>query len=305
MTARDVTAAPRGDVSRAHLMGVVCAASGATAWSLGALIIRLIETDAWTLLFWRSASISAAALVFIVVVNRGDLVGALRAAGWGAAIAGLTMALSMMLYVNSITRTSVANSLILLSTNPFMAAMLAWVFLKERVPARTWTIMSVALFGMAAMLGDSVGGGTWLGDMLAVGCAATFALTMVVLRRFKHLDMTPQVLMAGLWAMALTFPVAQPLAASARDIALCAVMGVFSLGLGMVLFVRGLRFISAAEAGLLSMLESILAPIWVWLALGEEPRPLALLGGVIVLGAVAAHALLSARPSSKPEQVGP
>ena len=295
----------RVDASRAHFIGVVSAAAGATAWSLGALIIRLIETDAWTLLFWRSASISAASLAFIVAVNRGDLVGALRMAGWGAVIAGLTMALSMILYVNSITRTSVANSLILLSTNPFIAAILARVFLNERVPARTWTIMAVALLGMAAMVGDSIGGGTWLGDLLVVGCAATFALTMVVLRRFKHLDMTPQVLMAGLWAMALTLPVARPWAASARDIALCALMGVFSLGLGMVLFVHGLRFISAAEAGLISMLESILAPIWVWLALGEQPRPLALLGGVVVLAAVAAHAVLSARPAVKPAQVGP
>ncbi|MGQ0676645.1 MAG: DMT family transporter [Rhodospirillales bacterium] len=305
MTAREAALAPIGAAHRReHLVGVFCAAAGATAWSLGALIIRLIEVDAWTILFWRSLSIALGALFLVAAINRGALVAALRASGWGAAVAGLTMALSMMLYVNSITRTSVANSLILLSTNPFIAAILAVVFLKERVPARTWAIMGVALAGVAAMVGDSIGGGAWLGDALAIGCAATFAVTMVVLRRFKHVDMTPQVLMAGLWATALVLPLAQPMAASARDIALCVFMGVFSLGLGMVLFVRGLRSVSAAEAGLLSLLESILAPIWVWLALGEEPRPLALLGGVIVLGAVGAHALFGARPM-KPSQVGP
>ncbi len=303
MTAGDA-AASRAGVSREHLIGVLCAASGAVAWSLGALFIRLIEADAWTILFWRSLSIALGTLALLLLVNRGALITALRASGWGAAIAGLTMALSMMLYVNSLTRTSVANSLILLSTNPFMAAMLAWVFLRERVPARTWAIMAVALLGMAAMVADSVGGGTWLGDVLAIGTAATFAVTMVVLRRFKHVDMTPQVMMAGLWATLLVLPLAQPLTASARDIALCIFMGIFSLGLGMVLFVRGLRSVSAAEAGLLSMLESILAPIWVWIALGEQPRPLALLGGVIVLGAVAANALLGTR-TAKPSQVGP
>jgi|CXWL01.1.fsa_nt_gi drug/metabolite transporter (DMT)-like permease len=305
MTAPCAAAAPgAGDASREHLAGVLCAASGAVAWSLGALIIRLIEVDAWTILFWRSLSITLGALALVLAMNRGALFAAIRASGWGAAVAGLTMAVSMMLYVNSITRTSVANSLILLSTNPFMAAILAWGFLGERVPARTWAIMAVALLGMAAMVGDSVGGGAWLGDALAIGCAATFAVTMVVLRRFKHVDMTPQVMMAGLWATVLVFPLAAPLTASARDILLCVFMGIFSLGLGMVLFVRGLRSISAAEAGLISMLESILAPIWVWIALGERPRPLALLGGVIVLGAVAAQALLSARPQ-KPAQVGP
>ncbi len=305
MTAPGITAAARaGSDSREHLAGVFCAAAGAVAWSLGALIIRLIEADAWTILFWRSLSITLGALALVLLMNRGALVAALRASGWGAVIAGLTMALSMLLYVNSITRTSVANSLILLSTNPFMAAMLAWVFLSERVPGRTWVIMAVALMGMAAMVGDSIGGGTWLGDVLAIGCAATFAVTMVVLRRFKHVDMTPQVMMAGLWATLLVLPLASPMTASARDIALCVFMGIFSLGLGMVLFVRGLRSVSAAEAGLLSMLESILAPVWVWIALGEQPRTLALLGGVIVLGAVAAHALLSAMPT-KPSQVGP
>jgi drug/metabolite transporter (DMT)-like permease len=304
MTSNEIAAAPRAGASREHLAGVFYAASGAVAWSLGALIIRLLSADAWTILFWRSLTIALGALGLILVVNRGALAAAMRASGWGAVVAGLTMALSMMLYVNSITRTSVANSLILLSINPFIAAILAWAFLAERVPARTWAIMAAALAGMAAMVGDSVGGGTWFGDALAIGCAASFALTMVVLRRFKHVDMTPQVMMAGLWATVLVLPFADPASASARDIVLCALMGLFSLGLGMVLFVRGLRAISAAEAGLISMLESILAPVWVWIALGEQPRPLALLGGVIVLGAVAAHALMSARAPS-PAQVGP
>jgi len=304
MTSEQIAVAARAGAPREHLAGVFYAAAGAVAWSLGALIIRLIGADAWTILFWRSLTIALGALGLVVVVNRGALAAAMRASGWGAVVAGLTMALSMMLYVNSITRTSVANSLILLSINPFIAAILAWAVLGERVPARTWAIMAAALAGMAAMVGDSVGGGTWLGDALAIGCAASFALTMVVLRRFKHVDMTPQVMMAGLWATALVLPFADPASASAHDILLCALMGLFSLGLGMVLFVRGLRSISAAEAGLISMLESILAPVWVWIALGEEPRPLALLGGVVVLGAVAAHALMSARAVG-PAQVGP
>jgi drug/metabolite transporter (DMT)-like permease len=286
------------------MTGVALAAAGAAAWSMGALIIRLIEVDAWTILFWRSLSIALGALALILIFNRGALLPALRASGWGAVVAGLTMAVSMTLYVNSITRTSVANSLILLSTNPFMAAILAWAFLGERVPARTWAVMAVALLGMTAMVGDSIGGGTWLGDVLAIGCAATFAVTMVVLRRFKHVDMTPQVMMAGLWAVVLVLPLSAPLSAGPRDVALCVFMGIFSLGLGLVLFVKGLRTISAVEGGLIGMLESILAPIWVWIALGEEPRPLALLGGVVVLAAVAAQALMGAR-GAKPTQVGP
>jgi drug/metabolite transporter (DMT)-like permease len=111
-------------------------------------------------------------------------------------------------------------------------------------------------------------------------------------------------MMAGLWAVVLVLPLSAPLSAGPRDVALCVFMGIFSLGLGLVLFVKGLRTISAVEGGLIGMLESILAPIWVWIALGEEPRPLALLGGVVVLAAVAAQALMGAR-GAKPTQVGP
>lgn len=281
--------------SRAHAIGAACTAAGAVAWSMGALLIRLVQIDAWTILFWRSTFIAAGALAYIAVINRGAVVRVLRGTGWGLALAGLLMAVSMCLYVNSITRTNVANTLILLATNPFMAAVLAWGALGERVAPRTWVAMAVALVGMVAMVGDSIDGGSWFGDLLAIGCAASFAVVMVLLRKLKNQDTVPQVLFAGLWAMVLTLPVASPLASSGRDIMLCAVMGVCSLGLGMLLFVYGLRHITAAEAGLLSLLESILAPIWVWIAIGEQPRPLALLGGAIVLGAVAVHAAMAPR----------
>jgi drug/metabolite transporter (DMT)-like permease len=298
MTAREAAIATPIGAARAHVFGAACTAAGAVAWSLGALLIRLVEADAWTLLFWRSTFIAIGAIVYIAVINRGAVMTALRGVGWGLSFAGLLMALSMCLYVNSITRTNVANTLILLATNPFMAAVLAWGALGERVAPRTWVAMAVALVGMVAMVGDSLDGGSWFGDLLAIGCAATFACVMVVLRKLKNQDTVPQVLFAGLWAMVLTLPVASPLTTSMRDIMICAFMGVFSLGLGMLLFIYGLRHISAAEAGLLSLLESILAPIWVWIAIGEQPRPLALLGGAIVLGAVAVHAAMTPRQPS-------
>lgn len=296
MTARDLAAPGAGDAARLHLMGAAFTAAGATVWSLGALLIRMVHLDAWTLLFWRSTFIVVGMVVYLAVVSRGQVFRKLRAAGPGLVVAGLFMALSMCLYVNSITRTSVANCLILLATNPFIAALLAWAALGERVSRHTWIAMAVAMLGMVAMAGDSLQGGSWFGDLLAIGCAASFALTMVILRKVKNQDTLPQVVFAGLWAMALTLPVAAPLESSGRDIAICAVMGICSLGLGMLLFVHGLRYISAAEAGVLSLLESILAPIWVWIAIGEQPRPLAILGGVIVLGAVALQAGLTPRP---------
>ncbi|MBL8706629.1 MAG: DMT family transporter [Rhodospirillales bacterium] len=299
MTTREIALPGAPDAGRAHLIGAALAATGAVFWSLGALFIRLVEADAWTLLFWRSTFIALGMLAYLAVVNRGRIGPVLRGAGWGLVLAGFFMALSMVLYINSITRTSVANTLIILAINPFIAAFLAWAVLRERVTGRTWIAMAIAVVGMVAMVWDSLDSGNWFGDLLAVGCAATFALTMVILRKLKNQDTLPQVVFAGAWAVILTLPVASPLATSARDILLCAFMGICSLGIGMLLFVYGLRYISAAEAGLLSLLESILAPVWVWLALGERPSNLALVGGVIVLGAVAMQAALTPRPPPK------
>lgn len=295
MTTRDIALPGTPSAARMHLIGAALAGAGATFWSLGALFIRLVELDAWTLLFWRSAFIVIGMLAYMAVVNRGQVLAVLRGASIGLAIAGLFMALSMVLYINSITRTSVANSLIILAINPFIAAMLAWAVLGERVTGRTWLAMAIAVVGMVAMVWDSLDTGNWLGDLLAVGCAATFACTMVILRKLKNQDTLPQVVFAGLWAMLLTYPIASPGQSSTRDILLCAFMGICSLGIGMLLFVHGLKHISAAEAGLLSLLESILAPIWVWIVLGEKPSNLALIGGAIVLGAVAMQAALTPR----------
>lgn len=295
MTTPEVALPGAPNAARMHLIGAACAAGGATFWSLGALFIRLVELDAWTLLFWRSAFIALGMMVYLTVVNRGQVLAVLRGASLGLAVAGFFMALSMVLYINSITRTSVANTLIILAINPFIAAFLAWAALGERVTGRTWIAMGIAVVGMVAMVWDSLDSGNWLGDFLAAGCAATFACTMVILRKLKNQDTLPQVVFAGVWAMLLTFPIASPGQSSTRDILLCAFMGICSLGIGMLLFVHGLKHISAAEAGLLSLLESILAPLWVWMAIGERPSNLALVGGVIVLGAVAMQAALTPR----------
>ena len=150
--------------------------------------------------------------------------------------------------------------------------------------------MSVGAAGIALMFADSLGRGQVVGNLLALGVSIAFASNVIVLRRAaRRVDMAPAVLLAGLFSIAIALPFAWPLEASLADLGWLALMGSFQLALGCVLWVLAARDLSAAEIGLLSLLEVILGPLWVWLGVGERPSDLALIGGAVVIGALVAN----------------
>jgi drug/metabolite transporter (DMT)-like permease len=191
--------------------------------------------------------------------------------------------------------TSVANVLIIHSTAPFIAGLIGWLWLGERVAPRTWAAMTAALGGTALMVSATLGRRSLAGDGLAIVTALGFASATVILRRRHAVRMLPAACLAATFAAAFAFPQAAPGTPAARDLVLLALFGVGQLGLGLSLYTAGARLIPAAEAALIAVLESILGPIWVWLAIGESPGPRSLLGGAVVLGALAVHTALDLR----------
>jgi drug/metabolite transporter (DMT)-like permease len=150
------------------------------------------------------------------------------------------------------------------------------------------------------MFAGALESGGLLGNALALGVAVAFGANIVVVRSAQGVDLVPATVLAGLLAMAATLPLASVAKPSAYDLALLAAMGALQLGLGLFLFMRGAPHLTAAQVGLLTLLEVILAPVWVWLAFREVPATLSLLGGAIVLAALAAHSALSLRRSKPP-----
>lgn len=209
----------------------------------------------------------------------------------GVAMA-LCFAAASTCFIMALGRTSVANVLIIHSTAPFIAGLIGWLWLRERVAPRTWVAMTAALGGTALMVSASLGGRSLAGDGLAVVTAFGFATATVIMRRHRAVRMLPAACLAATFAAAFAFPHAAPATAGARDLVLLALFGVGQLGLGLSLYTGGARLIPAAEAALIAVLETILGPIWVWLAIGESPGPLSLAGGAVVLGALAVHAAL-------------
>lgn len=269
--------------------GVLMVAAAAICWSSGGAIARMIETDPWTTVFWRSAFGALALIAFIAWRDRGQTLALFRNMGWPGIAVAACFATASTCFVYALTLTTVANILIIQSTAPFIAAVLARFLLNERVRLQGWITILVALAGVTIMVSDSVERGSFTGDILAGIIALSFSTAVVIVRRHSEVRMTPATCLAAVFAGIVALPLAAPLSPSAEDMAYLALFGAGQLGIGMVLFMTGARLIPAAEAALLSVLETILGPIWVWLFFAENPGERAIIGGLIVLVALIVH----------------
>ena len=279
----------------ARLVGLLCALAAPLCWSIGGLLQRLISTDVWTTIFWRSLFAAVFLVAYVLWRERGRGLAPFKDAGWAGLAVGVCFAVASTMYVVSLSLTHVANTLIVLSTSPFMAAVLGWIVLGERVRGRTWAAIAAAFAGIAFMVVHSAVTGNLAGDLLAFGPPLAVAIATVLIRRGRSVRMIPSAAIAAVVAMLLTLPFARPGTIIAPDLPLLLLYGIGQLGIGMILFLNGARLVPAAEASLIALLEVILAPLWVWLLLHEVPSEAALLGGSLVLAALFVHALLDAR----------
>ncbi|MET0850968.1 MAG: DMT family transporter [Candidatus Rokuibacteriota bacterium] len=294
-------------VPPARARGVLLVACAALCWSTGGLLARLVGTDTWTTVFWRGVFCALLLLGATAARSRvrgGGLVGALGAIGWPGVAMAACFAIASTCFINALARTSVANTLVIQSTSPFIAALGARIWLGEHVPRRTWIAMAAALSGAVVMASRSWAAGSLAGDALALITAAVFATATVIVRRYREIDMAAAAGLAGILGAAFAWLPAEPLAATTGDLALLALFGWGQLGVGLMMFTAGARLIPVAEASLIAVLESVLGPVWVWLALGETPGPASLAGGAIVLAALVGHTALDLR-ATRPHSTRP
>jgi drug/metabolite transporter (DMT)-like permease len=272
--------------------GALLVACAAVCWSSGGLIARLVSTTPWTTSLWRGL-FAAVFLGLVLSVARGrSIVAQWRDGGRPVVIVALCMALASTCFIFSLAHTSVANTLILMSTGPYVAGLLGWLLLDERVAVRTWLTMGVALAGAVVMVSDSYGRGAIVGDLLAVVMAASFATATVLVRRYPQTRMAPAAALATALTALVALPLADPLATAPRDLALLAFFGVAQFGAGFLLFMAGARLIPAAESSLIGMLETVLGPLWVWLVLNERPVAASLAGGALIFAALVANTVI-------------
>jgi drug/metabolite transporter (DMT)-like permease len=224
-----------------------------------------------------------------VIARRGRLAVVVREIGWPGVLMASCFATASMCFIMALARTSVANVLVIQSLSPFIAGLGGYVFLHEHVRVRTWIAMGVALLGTVVMLSGDAGAGSRIGDLLALGTATAFAGATVVVRWHRTVPMPAAAALAAALGAMTAFNWANPSSATAHDLALLALFGIGQLGVGLLLFTAGARLIPVAEASLIGVLECVLGPLWVWLAVGERPGAFSLIGGAVILSALIAH----------------
>ncbi|MEM6461351.1 MAG: DMT family transporter [Pseudomonadota bacterium] len=288
----------------AYSRGVLYVLAAGIVWSTVGLGVRLIdEATSWHILLYRSLTLTPFLFAVLWVRSGGRPIAVIRSAGISALIAGFALFLAFAGGIYAIQKTTVASALLLFASAPVFAALLGRLFLGERVRAATAVAIFVALIGVAVMVADGFSTGNMIGNLAAIGSAIGFAVYSVVLRWGKARDMMPSVFLSGLITIVLAAVICigngLPLTVSTNDATVALLMGVCQIGVGLVLFTIGSRAVPSAELTLLSLGEVMLAPVWVWLYIGEVPSQFTVVGGSILLAAIIGNAMtgMSRKPA--------
>jgi drug/metabolite transporter (DMT)-like permease len=284
-----------------HRKGTLLVVAAALCWSLGGLIARQITVDAWVIVGWRGLIAAAALLVFLLIRDGRGTFAHFRNMGPGGIGVGICFATASISFVIALQHATVALILVVQSTAPLIAGLLAWIWMRESLGWPRILAMLVALGGILLMVAKAEGHADTLGMALSGVIAASFAIATVLTRRYSHVRMTPATCLGTAIMGVIGFAMAgtQSLDVSGADLFYLFLFGAVQLAIGLIFFTTGARLIPAAEAALISLVETVLGAFWVFLFLGENPGIYALYGGALVLGAVAGNTLYDQRRAQR------
>ncbi len=194
-----------------------------------------------------------------------------------------------ILFVSAVMFTKVANAVVIISISPLFAAMLTWLFGIEKIPARTWLAIVLTICGVITVFYGSLETGGFYGNLIALAAALNIGSNLTLLRQNTWLDPLPLVCVGGMIMALLSAPFAHPLSLSMQDFLILGIMGLVQMPTALVLIGTSTRFLPSPEVSLFLLIETVFAPIWVWLFLGENPPVLTFLGGGIIIITLILH----------------
>jgi drug/metabolite transporter (DMT)-like permease len=282
-------------------LGIALVVAAAVAWSTAPFFTRLLPFDSWTILFWRGL-FGGGLIAAILVLTQGrsglkDLLGMGRN-GW--LVASLST-LGMVSFIPALQLTSVSNVAIIIATGPFVAAAMAWIWLREAARWQTMLASAVALCGVAIIVGNVRANSDILG--IALSCLMTLAIAAmtVAIRRHQNTPMVAAAALSNVLGSFVSVFFADGITSvTAANLVILAMFGFFQVALGLTLYVLGSRLLPSGQASLIATLETPLMPFWVWLAFQETPAPRALVGGALVMGAVIADIIGDSSAKGQP-----
>jgi len=279
-----------------HQRGLLMTIVGVLVLTPDALLIRLVEADHWTIMFWRSLYSTIALFALCSIIARKSPITIFRELLKNGLFCAGLFVFSNACFILSITHTSVANTLVILAAMPFIAAVLGMIFMRKALPMRTWITIAIAMAGILIVFWGRFGGGDLFGDIMGL-CAAFFMASTLVALSYNPKINSIAAIAAGA-AMACLFALlmgAEPGTASVADHGYLLLDGAIVVPIAFGLITFGPKFISAAEVSLIMLMETVLGPLWVWMFLNEAPPLQTFYGGVLVIAAILINAALGYR----------
>jgi drug/metabolite transporter (DMT)-like permease len=269
--------------------GQLYVALAALAWSTAGVLQRELSVDTPTQIAGRAVFAALTLAAFVAFSGRGGGIRAFASMRTAELAVAASTAVASGTFIVALNHTTVANVLFMQAVAPIAAALIAWAALREAVSRRTSVAMVVALGGVGLMVGGP-GGSQGLGLVLSAVMTLSFALAVVITRHRRDISMAPAICLSQLLVLAAVAPFASPGTIGVHDLGLVALLGVGQMGLGLAFLTMGARLLPAAEVALITLLEVVLGPLWVWLSLSERPSSATLAGGAVVMAAVVLQA---------------
>jgi len=263
--------------------GIILAATGVFIISFDALLVRIAGTNVWNIIFWRGIFMGISLTAFLILRDGVYRLLDFRNNWIKTIVSSAIFVVSGAGFVLSVENTTVANTVVILSMAPLFAALFTRTFLGEPVSSKTWIAMIVSLIGVIIIFQDSLGSLNLKGDIIAVITAASMGLNLTFLRKNPELKRTPIVCISGFMLGFAFLPLSNPFDMGVNSYIVLGAMGLFQMPLAMIFMASATRYISSPEAGMFQLIESVLGPVWVWLAIGEKPPKATFIGGAIIL----------------------
>ena len=272
--------------------GPILVLLGGFSLSWGGLIIRSFEgASIWQILFYRSIFFLWALITFLFLTYGKKTFKKIKEAGVPGLVGGIFLSGSYVAYMYSMTETTVANVVFIISTQTVFLPILAYFFLKEKISPRGLVAIVLAMIGVTLMIGDSFGTGSLNGNLAALVIPINFSILILIIRKYPKVDMIPAIFYAGIFSCLYGLIFLEGISISPKDVWLSFLLGVPQLAFGFIFITIGSRTTPAVMVGLLMLMETIFAPIWVWLFYNEIPPTSVLIGGLIIISAVVMKSL--------------
>lgn len=268
--------------------------AGVLILSPDALLVRLVQADIRTLLFWRCLLTAAVVSLLLALRYRRNFFHSFAATGRTGLLSALTITIGSILFIGSLKQTTAANTLIILAATPVISSLLSGIFLGEKIPLRTQVAIFICFGGIIAIFSQSLKHGLLSGDLLALGAATMWAANIVVIRHGKEVNMIPANVLGNLAVVLVVLLLgANPFQLSPDDAATLLLLGGLLLPISFALITLGPRYLQAPEVSLILLAETVLGPFWVWLFLNETPHERTLVAGALIIATLVIHTLLS------------